>query len=80
MTEKKIHLELQKWDTNDLTINSLPFGWFALPNFCICNEGKGDGNDAVSYMQLFCAIPQDAECAFIRHMMCSIISRYVFIL
>lgn len=23
MTGKKTHLELQKWDTNDLTINSL---------------------------------------------------------
>lgn len=41
MTGKKTHLELQKWDTNDLTINSL--AWFALPNFCICNEGKGGG-------------------------------------
>lgn len=40
---KKPHLELQKWDTNDLIINSLTFGWFALPNFCLCNEGKGVG-------------------------------------
>lgn len=66
MTGRKLHLELQKWDTNDLTINRLAFGWFAVPNFCVCNEGKGGGNNAVSYMQVFCAISQDANCAFIR--------------
>lgn len=71
---------ITKMEYNDLTITSLPFGWFALPNFCVCNEGKGDGNDAVSCRQLFCAISQDAKCAFITHMMCSIISMYVFIL
>lgn len=77
---KKTHPELQKWDTNDLTISSLAFGWFALPNFCVCNEDKRGGNDAVSCMQVFCAISQDAKCAFLRHMMFLIISVYVFIL
>lgn len=80
MTGKKPHLELQKWDTNDLTINSLTFGWLAFPNFCICNEVKEGGHDAVGYMQVFCAISQDAKCAFIRHMMFLIIYTYVFIL
>lgn len=54
---KKTHPELEKWDTNGLTINSLASGWFALPNFCICSEG----NDAVSYMQVYCAISQDVH-------------------
>lgn len=43
-------------------------------------RARENGNDDVSYMEVFCAISQDAKCAFVRHIMFLIISVYVCIL